>query len=162
MKRLTAWSATLDQRWLALACFIPGSRLSATGCSRPARRRSIGQAVVSRPELAKASRSLQLRSAAGLSHCNENMSATARQARSLPNCALLDQGGSAALRRGPTCAGLCLGRPARRTPGQHAQQVYLISPAHSARIRRRGRSPDRQQDRVTPGRTPEPHPLPIV
>ena len=31
---------------------------------------------------------------------------------------------SAAARRR---AGLCLGRPARRTPGQHAQQAHLIN-----------------------------------
>ena len=27
----------------------------------------------------------------------------------------------------PMSAGACLGRPARRTPGQHTQQAYLIS-----------------------------------
>jgi len=36
----------------------------------------------------------------------------------LPNLAVFDQGGSAALRRGPGFrAGLSLGRPARRAPG---------------------------------------------
>ena len=51
----------------------------------------------------------------------------------LPNSALLDQGGAAARRRWPgVSAALCLGRPARRTPG-HSRKIRQISRAHSRR-----------------------------
>jgi len=45
-----------------------------------------------------------------------------RQRDQLPNHALLDQGGAATRRRWPgVSGGLCLGRPARRTPGRMRQ-----------------------------------------
>ena len=51
----------------------------------------------------------------------------------LPNLAVLDQGGAAARRRWPgVSAALCLGRPARRTPG-HSRKIRQISRAHSRR-----------------------------
>jgi len=60
---------------------------------------------------------------------------TAEECCIAPRCRVepfLDQGAAAARRRWPgSCAGLCLGRPARRKPG-HNRNGTQINPAHMA------------------------------
>lgn len=52
----------------------------------------------------------------------------------LPNGAVVGQGGSAALRRGPAPAGPCLGRPARRAGPARAARHLTHSAHPGARI----------------------------